>query len=112
MGTIFLFLGIYTLVSLLIGYLVALIWLIKSKDRRLVRRFSGLFYLPISVFTTSIFLMSTSEILNKFVFKVASSDFDINSFLKGFGEFTVVFGFPSGITTIIVFLLGDFIRRE
>ena len=41
-----------------------------------------------------------------------SDNFDINYFLKEFCELSVVFGLPSGIITIIVFLFGYLIRRE
>lgn len=108
----YIFLLVYTLISIFIGFLVALLWLIKSKYQRSTRWISVLFYLPLSVFTNSLFLMFTSIILDNNVLKNTFYKFDINSFLKGFWELTVVFGSASGITTVIVFILAYFIRRK
>ena len=100
----YLFLGIYTFISVLTGIIVGIIWLITARKAYLRKWFLGLIYIFCSIAFGSLII----QIIGVFLWILYSDNhrLDINNYLQTLYNIIHAWGLTSGFTTLIVFIIG------
>lgn len=100
----YIFLGICTFLSVLIGIIVGIIWLITARKAYFRKWFIGLIYIIFSIAFSNLIV----QIIATFLWILYSDNhrFNINDFLQSLYNTINVWGLMSGFATLIVFLIG------
>lgn len=100
----YILLGIFTFISLLTGFIVGIIWLIRERNKFIKKWFRGFIYIFISIFISS-FIIQMIAILF-WIIESENNSFDIHKFLATSYNTIRPWGLMSGFTSIFVFVIG------
>ena len=100
----YIFIGIYTFISVLTGIIVSIIWLITARKAYLRKWFLGLIYIFCSIGFSSLII----QIIGVFFWILYSDNhrLNINNYLQTLYITINVWGLTSGVTTLMVFIIG------
>lgn len=100
----YIILGISTLISILIGIIVGLLWLIKARNAYFKKWYLGICYIFLSIIFSSLVI----KIIDIFLWILYSKNhqFDINDFLQSLYNIIIPWGLTSGFTSLIIFIIG------
>lgn len=104
----YIFLGIYTFISIVTGIIVGVIWSIRARNAYSRKWFLGFIYIFISVIISSLIIQFIGTFL--WILYCHNRYFDINDLFQTFYNTFNAWGLTSGFTTLIVFIIGIIIR--
>ncbi|WP_414621098.1 hypothetical protein [Calothrix sp. CCY 0018] len=100
----YILLGIYTLISILTGIIVGILWFIRAKKTYFKKWYLGFIYIFFSITISTLVII----LFAAFVWILESSNrrFNINFFLQSLNNTIHAWGFTSGFISMIIFIIG------